>query len=343
MALKHVLAAGSMAAILAAASGVQAQETHTLVPHFPDNFKTRTTIVSDNDQTMQGKPVATHSKIVMLTDMRKTADGYHATLTVESADSKMDGADGTPQAAMAAKMSSLLTTVGHVEATYDKDMMPVRIDNLDDIKTKVKALMTADTDPQKKAAGEAVYNMMFANLTPESAAQFLKQMKQSSMVFNRPLVVGVDTPVTGDPMTMMGATFRMTGTAKLVSWTEGKSARLTYSIAPTDEDMHNFVVAIVKNVVNQMAAGQDAKVKDMMDRMLDGMKVHMTSTCDVDVDLVDTANSHGDCTTRSDMTMDLRKMFTEDDLKAKPELAQKLQVITMTQSGHVVVDSVVVN
>ncbi len=340
---KTFLTVAAMAALMSASGGAGAQETHTITMHVPETFKSRTTIASDNAQTMQGRTTQTHSKIVMLTDMRKTADGYHATLNFESADIKMDGDNGTPQAAMAAKMSGLMTSVGRVEATYDKDLTPIRIDNMEDIKAKIKAAMTDDADAQKKAAGEAVYNMMFANLTPESAAKFLKQMKQANMVFNRPLPLGVEVPMSGDPISLMGSTFRMSGTIKLTAWTEGKSAHLVYTIAPTDEDMHAFVTGMLKNMVDRLAEGQDDKAKEMMGRMFDSMKMHMVSTCDIDVDLANTVNSQGDCTTHTDMTMDLRKMLTDEQLKASPQLANQLQVISMTQTGHTVTSSVVVN
>ena len=340
---KMVLTAVAVAALMSVAGGARAQEMHTLTAHFPDDFKARTSIVSDNDQTMQGVATQTHSKIVMLTQMHKTAQGYHATLNFESADVQMGGSAGTPQATMAAKMSGLMTSVGKIEATYDKDLTPLRIDNMDDIKAKIKAAMTDDADPQKKASGEAVYNMMFANLTPESAAKFLKQMKQSGMVFNRPLPLGTEVPMAGDPISVMGSTFRMSGTIKLTSWIEGKSAHLVYVIAPTDEDMHAFVVGMLKNMVDRMAQGKDDKAKEMMARMFDSVKMHMVSTCDIDVDLANTVNSHGDCTSHTDMTMDLRKMLTEEEAKASPQMASQLQVISMTQSSHTVTDSAVVN
>ena len=69
----------------------------------------------------------------------------------------------------------------------------------------------------------------------------------------------------------------------------------------------------------------------------------MVSTCDIDVDLANTVNSHGDWTTHTDMTMDLRKLLTDEQLKAAPDLANSLQVISMTQTGHAVTDTAIVN
>lgn len=100
---------------------------------------------------------------------------------------------------------------------------------------------------------------------------------------------------------------------------------------------------MLKNLVAKLAEGKDDQAKAMMGRLADNMTMHMVSTCDIDVDLANTVNSHGDCTTRTDMTMGLRKLPTDEQLKASPELSNSLQVISMTQTGHTITDSAIVN
>ncbi|MBW8882453.1 MAG: hypothetical protein JF615_13845 [Asticcacaulis sp.] len=183
--------------------------------------------------------------------------------------------------------------------------------------------------------------MLLANLTPESAAAFMRQSKQSANFFNVPLTVGQPVRVDTAPMEIMGASLRTNTNMTLTSWEEGKVAHLHYVMAPTDEDLHNFMATLLGSMFGSLLQGKEgaAEAKTILDRMIQNMEMTMSVACDVDFSLVNYVDTHQVCDTKTFVKMDMKKIMPPEMLKDNPAQAEQLPVITMTQTDHLTSDS----
>ena len=335
------MAMAMAALVLVSPVVAKSQEVHTISPHFPDHFKLRTTSIGDQDQVSQGKHQTTHSEMETLADIQKLPVGYRAVYSLVNMKSVGLGPDGRPtaQGQQMEKMVQMFRDIGTAQVTMDDNLDPVTVDNIEDIKAKLKLAMTSTPEMQKDNAGEKVYALMFGSLTPQSAGAFLKMAKRQGNVYNRPLPLGQAVALSSAPMQFMGTSFNLNSTVELTRWEEGKTAHLMLVMAPTDADMQRFLGGLLKNMMASLmppddGKGTNAQMNQVMDRMVANMKMAMKTTCDVDIDLNNDINTHVVCAGETDMSMDLRKILPDDVLKAHPEVGAKLPLITMVQTSH---------
>ncbi|WP_443747351.1 hypothetical protein [Asticcacaulis solisilvae] len=350
----------AFAAAMTLPFAVRAQEVHTLTPRFPDTFKVRTTTVSDGDMVMEDKHTASHSTMVWTTDAHKTAGGYHGTVAVESMESSAPDAaagaapatpGGMSPADMQQKMTALFKLLGNAEVTYDSRMRAVSVDNLDTMRGNFKNLLSLSAPTQDASKMTMVFDMLFADITPQSAAALLRQSTQARTPYDTPLPLNTAVPLDDSSLQLFGATLNMGGTATLTGWEDGKAAHLTYVVQPDEADMRRFVGVAVNTFLSKAFASmgtakeqpQMDQAKAMITRIVDNMSMKIVATCKVDVDLTDTALQHRDCTNNVDVTIDMRKLLTDEQLKANPNAAASLKVMTFRIAGHAVSDAVLVN
>lgn len=334
-----LISALALAAAISAGH-VAAQEVHTIVPHYPDAFKSETTRISDDSQTANGQHSTTHTQIVYRQDVQKTATGYQATYTAVSADVDSHDANGnpTPQAEQQKRMLTMMVGIGSAQVTLDNQMAPLSVDNIDDMKPKIKQGLTGTGDATKDAAGVKLYDAFIANLTPQSAAAFLKQAHDAGQMFGHPLTVHVAVPITGDSVQLMGGTFKLSGTITLDDWVEGKTARITTVIAPSEADLHTFLSGMMKTVLDRMATDSNAQTKDIVEKMVAQMHMSMTETCHTTIDLSNFIANRNECDSVTSMNLDLAKALPPEMVKAAPKLAQ-LPPITVTQTQKSVTET----
>jgi len=350
----HISSVAMAAALFCLPAAVSAQETHTITPSFPDHFKVKTVQVTNQSQEtsgMGGEAVAQNTRTTMTTlgETDRVADGFHAKYYIDTFEVQALGPDGKPttEDAMMNSIAQMMKDMGPAEVTLDRNLMPQRVDNIEDIKAKAKAALNASPEFKDNGVGDMLYNMMLANLTPETAADFLKQSKQAGDFFNKPLTIGQPVAMGGEPISFMGGTFKMNGTMTLVSWEEGKTAHLTYVMTPSAEDMRTFVGGIIKNLMNSMmpAMTQNSDpetmkmVQEMMDRMVQNMRITMAMSCNVDVSLVNYIDNHTECVTDTVMDLDLKTMMPDAMLKENPDAAKSLPTIHMVQKMHMTSDA----
>ncbi|MBW8882115.1 MAG: hypothetical protein JF615_12055, partial [Asticcacaulis sp.] len=136
------------AAFLCLPAVVQAQETHTITPHFPDNFKLQFKVVNDEVQDSQGKRQTTHSAMTASGEVTRQGNGYHGNYRVDSFDIDEQGGDQNDAAGEAMKRQ-VLDAIKNLpaEVTLDANLDPVRIDNLDAVKAEARKRLTASNDP----------------------------------------------------------------------------------------------------------------------------------------------------------------------------------------------------
>jgi hypothetical protein len=183
--------------------------------------------------------------------------------------------------------------------------------------------------------GVQLYDAFVSSLTPQTAAAFLKQAHQAGAetIYNKPLPLHTPVPLSGAPVSFMGATMHLTGTVTLDDWKEGQSATVTTVLAPTDSDLHTFMTAFVHNMMAKMMTADQAQAKDMIDHMVDHMQMTMTVTCHSTTDLSNFIVSNSKCDTTSAFTMDLAKAMPPEMLKQAPQLAN-MPPISMSQVDH---------
>ncbi|ESQ83085.1 hypothetical protein AEAC466_14575 [Asticcacaulis sp. AC466] len=338
-----------LATILFAAP-VMAQDTHTISPKFPDHFEIRATQTSDQSQetALNGTPAKTEKTTTNLSFTGKTdraGDGFHAVYTIDTLD--MKSTDGTgqpsPSAPLVDELAKVIRGIGPAQLTLDRNLDPVSIDNIEDIKAHIKTSLEGSSAMQG-AAGTMLYNMMIGNLTPETAAGLLRQNGQRGSYLNKPLTVGQAVAFGGEPISLMGGTFRMGGTVTLTKWEEGKAAHLTSVMAPTQDDLRTFIGGVIKNMMGSAMAMDTTKkdpeaakaVNEMFDRMVAAMDMKMSMTCDTDLSLVNYVDTHTVCSTSTVMTMDMGKMAPRGPSEDKPA------VMTVTQMARQTADTVMV-
>jgi hypothetical protein len=338
---------------------VLAQETHTIAPKFPDAFKARTTIISDTEQVIKDQHKKSHALVTMLADTRKTDTGYHATVSIENLDATEPAADpaaaplpmpgASMQMAMQQRVLQVFKMIGSAEVTLDSEMTPVRVGNLEQIKTNLLNLATADSKPEEKDKAKQIFDLMLGDMTPESAASLLRQAKQAGVAYNRPLTMNQPVAMNSENFQFLGATLKMDGQMTLTNWQEGKTARVHYTTAPTDADLQLFVTTLAENLLTRITPLLDektktsmAQVRPMLVRVISGMQMHTETICDMDIDLTSTIVTHNDCNGTVDITMDMRKVLTETQLKANPEAAAKMEPIKIVQTSHTVSDTTLV-
>ncbi len=403
----------SVAAVVAATClpfGVHAQEVHTLTPQFPDAFKVRTTTTTDvqitmPDQTGGSRTQSVHSSMAWTDDTRKTADGYHATVAIDSVNmtapnlpitvtatpgsttttsSTTTGSTptttassttttnsttitgpsmtlGTPTPAsptpglspadMQQKVTALLKLVGNAEVSYDSRMRPVRIDNLETLKTNIKNMILVAVPSQNADQVTSIFDLFLKDITPESAASFLRQSPRARLPYGMALPLKTAVPL--DPATaeLYGASLTVGGTATLDSWEEGKAAHLTMMIQPTQADMHAFAGDLTNAFLDKVfiAMGANLKPEDkiqaraMVSRLLDNSMILVSSSCRVDVNLNNTALNHMDCDTNFFFQIDPSKLMTDAQLKANPAAAAKLKTVAVAEIVHTVADTTLDN
>lgn len=317
-------------------------DTHVITPHYPDQFKFTTTTTQDDNRETMGKASTRHMKVVMTADVNKAPDGgYKGTYLIQSLDLDNKTADGQPAPANPADdmLRGFYSSLGPVQVTFDPDMAPVRIDNFDALKDKLHTAMTQST-LNKNGSAEAAYNAMFANLTAESAAKFLNQTQAASSPFNRPLTLNQPVAMSGKPINLFGADLNLNASMTLEKWEDGKTARIHYVLAPTSDDLHSFMVTMLKTILSKSAEKPDAKTQAMLDRVLGNMQMTMTTDCEIDIDLTNPIARRTDCRTQVAMRIDLTKMLSEADLKANPDAAKSLPVVTSTSDSRSVTDTV---
>jgi hypothetical protein len=338
-----VFAAGLGLMTAAAALPVRAADadTHIITPHYPDQFKFTTTAVQDQTQETMGKASNRHMQIVLLADVGKAGDGYKGTYTIQSLNLTSTGADNqpSPQAKNDELIKALYGSVGTIQVTLDENMAPVRIDNFDELKSRIHTAMLSSSVNQNGAA-EAAFNMIFGNFTAESAAALLNQSQKMTSPFNRPLTLNQPVKITGEPLNFFGASLNLNATMTLEKWDEGKTARIHYVMAPSSEDLHGFMTMLIGAFMHQSPTATDPKTKEMIDRLLANMQMEMTVDCETDIDLANSVNRHNDCHTKVAMRLDMSKVLTEAELKGNPDAAKSLPVITSTQDTHAVSDAV---
>lgn len=320
-----------------AATDAQAQDTHVLSPRYPDHFKVEITHTSSSDQTSNAGQVTTHTRLVFDEDVRKTDTGYKATFTGVSADADGQGPDGkpSPQAGMQKRILGVITAIGPAEVSLDKDMTPLSIDNIEILKPRIKQGLTNSGNAKDDAMGVQLYDAFVSGLTPETAAGFLKQARQAGAetLYNKPLPLHTPVPLSGAPLSFMGATMHLTGTVTLDDWKEGQSATVTTVLAPTDSDLHSFMTAFIHNMMAKMMTRDEAEAKDLIDHMVDHMKIAMTVTCHSTTDLTNFIIYNSQCDTTSAFTMDLAKAMPPEMLKQAPQLAN-MPPMSMRQVEH---------
>jgi len=330
----------AFAAVLAG-TAAEAQETHTITPHYPDSFKIELTSTNDSEHIGQDSDVKSHTRMVVTESVQKTDTGYKAVITPVSTDADSRDGDGKPsaQAEMQKHILGTITSVGPVEVTLDKDMTPLSVDNIEAIKPRLKAALTGSGDPRIDAAGMQLYDAFVSGLTPQSAALFLKQVHQTSAesVYNRPLPLHTPVALPGAPTQFMGATLHMTGTITLDEWHDGQSATVTTVLAPTESDLHVFMSAFVNNMVAKFMTGDNAKYKPVIDRIMDNMRLTMTVTCHATTDLTNFAVTRTDCDSTSAFAIDLAKALPPEMLKEQPQLAHTPPV-SLSQISHSVTE-----
>jgi len=370
MYFKKFVAVATVVAATSLPFAVCAEEVHTLTPHFPDAFKVRSTATNDAEMTMPNQTggvdkKGTHTTMAWTTDTKKTATGYHAVVAVENmtmeevppppqpAAPAKGAAGATPPmdpAEVAQKLTALLKLVGNAEVSFDGQMRPLRVDNLDTLKANVKSMILMGTSAQDAQKVTSVFDLFATDITPEAAASLLKQGTQSRLPYGKPLAL--HQTVTLDPVTseLYGAKLPMGGTATLDSWEEGKAAHLTVVVQPTEADVRGFANALVNTMLDKImvAVGKGpkpeemAQVKTMIARVINGTSVQMVSTCKVDVDLTNTALTHSDCKSDVLVKIDTSKVLPEEQLAANPQAAASLKVYTVAQTSHSVSDTVLV-
>ena len=333
---------------------------------------------------------SSHGSMSWTSDVHKTAGGYQGTLAIDSMDFGLPSTPpattaATPPAAAATppapaptgatatttpgaaglsatmnpadveqKLTALLKLIGNPVISYDAHMRPVRIDNLDALKANVKNMILVAANTQDAPKISSMFDLFLNDITPESAASFLRQSNRSRIPFDKPLPLNTAVPLHNETMELYGATLTVGGTATLNSWEDGKAAHLTLVAEPHEADIHAFMDTLVdafmkKLTVAMSTMGKAAKPEEMdqanamIKRFIDNTVIHVASTCKMDVDLTNTALTHSDCTVDVYARIDASKFLTDEQLKADPATAAKLQAVTIAETVHSVTDTVPVN
>ena len=260
------------------------------------------------------------------------------------------------------KITGMLKLIGNPELSYDAQMRPQRIDNLDALKANVKTMIMMASNAQNADKMSAILDLFLNDITPESAASFLRQSPRARLPFGKSLALHTAVPLDGATFALYGATLTMNGTATLDSWEAGKVAHLTMTSSAPEADVHQFadvlVDAIIQKVVVAMntyapqqsgvdsasaMAGQINQIRPMIHKVIDNMTLRITQTCKVDVDLNDNALTQSDCATDVYGRIDPSKLMTDAQLKANPAAAAKLQAIVVSETIHSVTTTTLVN
>jgi len=252
-------------------------------------------------------------------------------------------------AALQQKVTALLKLVGNAEVSYDGHMRAVRIDNIDALKANVKNMvLMASNSAEQTQKFSSIFDLFLNDITPESAASLLKSSTQGRLPYDKPLVLNTVVPLDGATFSLYGASMTVGGTATLDSWEEGKAAHLTITTVLPEADMRAFMKSLSATLMDKVftAMGQQVKpeemntAKAMVSRLVDNASIRVASTCKVDVDLNDTALTHSDCKGDVYVRVDMSKLMTDEQLKANPSSAAQMKVVTLTQTSHVVTDTV---
>jgi len=237
------------------------------------------------------------------------------------------------------RLMSAITTVGPVEITLDKDLDPLSIDNIETIKPRLKAALTATGDAQADAAGITLYDAFIAKLAQQSAKTFtlVMQINQTGVksAYNRPLPLHTPIPLSGDPDQPLGESLRQTGTVTLDDWTDGQSAKLTTVLTPLESDLHTTMTGLAKTMLSRLANTEQPQFQSLMDRMLDNMHFSTTLTCHTQIDLGNFAVTQMTCDRAWTLTIDVAKALPPEVLTAKPQLAQA-PPMTLKGTDHLV-------
>jgi hypothetical protein len=322
-----------------ATGAVQAQDLHIITPHYPDAFTVETTHVTDQEQTINGKKTTGHTQMVFRQTAQRANAGYHATYKAVSAEVTGADADGrlSPQAAQKKRMLDLLVGLEPAQVTLDDKLTPQSIDNIEALKPELRQGLTATGDAQQDAIGIKMYDAFIANLTPQSAAAFLKQLHNAwtDVYFNKPLTLHVATPLDGESVQIMGGSLKLSGSVTLDSWEDGKSATFTSVIAPSDEDLHAFITGTFKSMIDRIAQGDAAAQRRLLEGIFSQMHMSMTETCHSRLDLSNDIAGDMSCDSMTTMDMDLAKALPADMIKAAPQLAQ-MPPMSMIEKDHIV-------
>ncbi len=265
------------------------------------------------------------------------------------------------------KVTGMMKLIGNPELSYDSHMRPKRIDNLDALRGNVKAMVMMATNAQNADKVSSIFDLFLNDITPETAASFLRQSPRARLPFDKPLPLHTAVPLAPETFSLYGASLTLGGTATLDSWEDGKAAHLTLTISAPEADIHQFADTLVDAIlqkavvaVNTYApqpatpqqglsdagapiAKQIDQFRPMIHKAIDNMTLRITQTCKVDVDLTDTALTQSDCTTDFYGRIDPSKLMTAEQLKANPEAAAKLQAMVVSEKIRSVTTTTLVN
>jgi hypothetical protein len=233
--------------------------------------------------------------------------------------------------------------VGPVYVTLDGNLDPVRVDNIDNIKAYIKKALETDSGFPAEVV-PLVYNMLTADLTPETAADLLRQNGQRGGYLNIPLTIGQPAAIRGAPVFLLGGAFRVDGTVTLTKWEEGKTAHLTLVLTPTQEDMRAIIRGVSKKLLRgttielspKDTEAENKAMADILDEIAAETDIKMSMTCDTDLSLVNYIETHMVCLSSTQTTMDRGKMRPTDPSGEKPP------VTTRAQTTRHAVDTVMV-
>ncbi|ESQ86983.1 hypothetical protein ABAC460_21625 [Asticcacaulis sp. AC460] len=333
---RFIASAAVSAALVSLPVMANAAEPYVIKPSFPDNFKMKITVVSDDVEDTMGEVKKTHLDMGASAELNRSGDGYKGTYRIETFDMKIVGADGKSQisAMETAMASSLIKSIGVAKVTMNSNLEPVSVDNIEDIKASMKSLLTAGSDGDE---GTLLYNMLIANQTPETAANLIRQSNKAVSFYNIPLTLGQPVELPPATLDFLGSTLKTRTTMTLKSWEAGKTARLSYVMNPTEEDLNAFMSVMMKGMASQLSQGEEAENVEIMNRIADNMTMTMVEDCEIDVDLVNPINYTSTCDTDIVMSIDLLKIM---QVESPPEGTPA--VMSFKQSSHKVSDTRVV-
>ncbi len=329
-----------------------------------------TTTSSTTTSSSPTTPATADTTTTTTTTNSTTTTGPSVTLSTSAAAPVAGQASsqtpGMSPADIQQKITGMLKLIGNPELSYDAQMRPQRIDNLDALKANVKTMIMMASNAQNADKMSAILDLFLNDITPESAASFLRQSPRTRLPFGKPLALHTAVPLDGATFSLYGATLTMDGTATLDSWEDGKVAHLTMTSSAREADVHQFADTLVDAIIQKAlvaintsapqsapqpggpapvsaVAGEIDQIRPMIHKVIDNMTLRITQTCKVDVDLNDNALTQSDCATDVYGRIDPSKLMTDAQLKANPDAAAKLQAIVVSEKIHSVTTTTLVN
>lgn len=324
----------AVASGLALASGVSGAEPgyHELLLNLEDHGTVTQHISITKEKTEGGITTALGTAETEFTlTFEATDDGYKVTKSLDHFDlTGLPDGPATPgeKAVMQTALQKVSQIAWPISYTADDSLTPVRIDNFDQILTRVRKGMgelllssvpkDAQTDPAQLQQAQHALDSMYGNLNADNAtAVFLPDDSLLGMMHN--LGLTLNQPVTQDieiPSPLGGPNITGKLVVTLTSWDEANnSARVTYDQQPDPASLKVYLDTTLPMLMEQAGtpASEVTKYRESLsDSKTAVPPLTITTHCEFEYALDTGLVRKGDCLKTAGINMEGRSQSTRE-------------------------------